>query len=128
MADLASETERNARLKAALASLSAPMSEAASTMTAAQIKAASQLKVVDLQEKQFALTQEVEKAELSIKHLQTKLKEDQESLKNVGHSIDQERNSGKAVWETVGIQTVTYRDPFHTGLSKRTPTGGFFTS
>ena len=44
-------------------------------------------------------------------------------MKKVQEEIDVERSSGKAVWETVGIGTVPYRDPFHTGLSKRTPTG-----
>ena len=46
-----------------------------------------------------------------------------QEMKQVQEEIDKERSSGKAVWETVGIQTVSYRDPFHTGLSKRTPTG-----
>ena len=33
---------------------------------------------------------------------------------------------GQAPWETTGFGTCEYRDPFPTGLSKRTPTGGYF--
>ena len=81
-----------------------------------------------MQEKELGLKQETEKEELMVKQLQATIKEKQNALKKVQTEIDKERSSGKSVWETVGISTVSYRDPFHTGLSKRTPTGGYFTS
>ena len=86
------------------------------------------LKIIDMQEKEFELQQKVAKREMEIAHLQGEIKENTGALKQVQEEIEKERSSGKAVWEIVGISTVTYRDPFHTGLSKRTPTGGFFTS
>ena len=76
-----------------------------------------------MQEKELSLKQKVEQQELTIKQVQQTVKENQQALKAVQAEIDKERSSGKSVWETVGISTVPYRDPFHTGLSKRTPTG-----
>ena len=118
-----SEMERNAALKATLSKLKTPAEEAVATQSEAQKKAVSALKIIDMQEKELAYNQKIQDAELKIKHLQAEIKEDQTAMKQVQEEIDKERSSGKAVWETVGIQTVPYRDPFHTGLSKRTPTG-----
>jgi hypothetical protein len=69
------------------------------------------------------LSQKIKRAELAKKQLDDEIKETTESLNKTNGDIDKERSSGKAVWEMVGIKTVAYRDPFHTGLSKRTPTG-----
>ena len=66
--------------------------------------------------------------ELAIKQLQQELMEDREDMRQVQHKIEDARNIGKSSWEITGINTIPYRDPFHTGLSKRTPTGGYFTS
>ena len=77
---------------------------------------------------QAGFKQSIAMKELEIKHLQGEIKEATTQLKQVQGEIDEERNAGKAVWETVGISTVLYRDPYHTGVSKRTPTGGYFTS
>ena len=120
---LKEETERNAALKATLASLLAPTAEEVVVESESQKKAASAMKVIDMQEKELEISQKVARAETMIKHLQAEIKEDTNALKTVQSEIDKEKSKGKAVWETVGISTVTYRDPFHTGLSKRTPTG-----
>ena len=120
---LAAEMERNAALKATLAKLNAPAPTEVVEQTETQKKAASALRVIDMTESELKLKQAIEQGELQMKQLEQVLKEKKQDLKAVQTEIDKERSSGKAVWETVGISTVTYRDPFHTGLSKRTPTG-----
>lgn len=120
---LRAEEDRNAALKATLASLGKPTVVAEVTQSESQKKAVSALKVIDLQEKEMGLMQKVQRAEKQIEHLRSEIKEDKTDLKLTQEDIDKERSSGKAVWEIVGIGTVPYRDPFHTGLSKRTPTG-----
>ena len=127
-AQLEEELSRNAALKATLAKLKQPADAEEVTETETQKKARVAFKIIDLQEKELHLKQASEKEELMVKQLNATIKEKQNALKKVQTEIDQERSSGKAVWETVGISTVSYRDPFHTGLSKRTPTGGYFTS
>jgi hypothetical protein len=127
-AQLEEELSRNAALKATLAKLKQPADAEEVTETETQKKARVAFKIIDLQEKELKLKQDTEKEELMVKQLNATIKEKQNALKKVQTEIDQERSSGKAVWETVGISTVSYRDPFHTGLSKRTPTGGYFTS
>lgn len=122
------ELARNAALKATLSKLAMPKDEEAVVESEAQKKAKVAMRVIDLQETEIGLKQAVEHEELQVKQLQQTIKEKQTKLKTVQGDIDKERNAGKAVWETVGISTVSYRDPFHTGLSKRTPTGGYFTS
>ena len=122
------ELARNAALKATLSKLAMPKDEEAVVESEAQKKAKVAMRVIDLQETEIGLKQAVDHEELQVKQLQQTIKEKQTKLKTVQGDIDKERNAGKAVWETVGISTVSYRDPFHTGLSKRTPTGGYFTS
>ena len=122
------ELARNAALRATLSKLAMPKDEEAVVESEAQKKAKVAMRVIDLQETVIGLKQAVEHEELQVKQLQQTIKEKQTKLKTVQGDIDKERNAGKAVWETVGISTVSYRDPFHTGLSKRTPTGGYFTS
>lgn len=114
------ELAKNDALKATLMKLKSaePAPVAASTK-----KAEGMLKIVDLQEAAFKTTQTIDHMEMEKKHLEMKIKEEQAKLKATELEIDKVRSSGKAVWETVGIQTVPYNDPFHTGLSKRTPTG-----
>ena len=122
-AQLAEEQARNESLRATLSKLKAPVEAEVVTQSESQIKAASKLKIIDMQETEHALLQQIEKRDMLIKHLQAEIKESTDELKTVQTEIEKERSSGKAVWETVGISTVSYRDPFHTGLSKRTPTG-----
>mmetsp|Transcript_1983 Transcript_1983/g.3151 ORF Transcript_1983/g.3151 Transcript_1983/m.3151 type:complete len:132 (-) Transcript_1983:246-641(-) len=128
-AELAAEQERYARLKAELAALQgASMSEPVPDVPKSNEKAAAKLLVIQLSEKKTELEQKLERKELQVKHLNAQMKEDQEDLRSLNEKIDAARNSGLAVWETVGRSTHPYSDPFHTGLSKRTPNGGFFTS
>lgn len=117
------EMARNAALRATLSKLKAPAEEAVVEMSAAQIKAVSALKVIDMQETEMGMLQKIKEKEMRIKHLQEEIKAEDGALKQCQGEIEKERSSGKAVWEMVGISTVSYRDPFHTGLSKRTPTG-----
>lgn len=113
----------NAQLKATLASLKAPKAETYVEPSEAQKKAVIAGKIIDMQEEEMKQKQKIDRAELKVKQLQEEIKEDKSKQKKIQEDIEKERASGKCVWETVGIQTVTYRDPFHTGLSKRTPTG-----
>ena len=114
---------RNAALKATISKLKAPADAMETGPTETQKKAATALKIIDMTEAELNLKQSIEQEELQVQQLQATIKEKNQALKKVQTDIDKERSSGKAVWETVGISTVSYRDPFHTGLSKRTPTG-----
>lgn len=92
-------------------------------MTEVQLKAQSKLRVIELSKKELELKQSIEQMELTVRQTQAMIKEKQQDLKAIQADMDKERSSGMAVWETVGITTQSYRDPFHTGLSKRTPNG-----
>ena len=127
-AKIEEETMRSESLKATLAMLKKGEAVVEEEETPAQTKAKMAMKIIDLQEKQFKLEQSMAKKEMDKKHLDMMLKEEDNELKKVNELIEEERSKGKAVWETVGIKTIPYRDPFHTGLMKRMPTGGFFTS
>ena len=124
MAELAYEKERNAMLKATLSGMMASEKAAApSPVPASVINANKNLAVINLQEQEATLKHKIEQKELAVQHLLAAIKEDKEDQKKVVGEMDAIRNSGKAVWETVGWATHAYHDPFHTGLSKRTPTG-----
>ena len=56
------------------------------------------------------------------------LHEDHEEMRRLQKKMDAARNIGKAVWESTGFGVIPYADPFPTGIDKRTPTGGFFSS
>ena len=121
------EMSRNAALKVTLQKLKAPAAVAETGQTETQKKAATALKIIDMSEEELNLKQAIDTEELQVQQLQATIKEKNQALKKVQTDIDKERSSGKSVWETVGISTVSYRDPFHTGLSKRTPTGALAT-
>lgn len=118
--DLAKLQAKNEALKATLKALTAPPAAPVAESTK---KAESKLKIIALQEKTFAEQQEIERLELEAKQLLARAKEHSRKKKDIEKEIDVVRNADKPVWETVGMQTITYRDPFHTGVSKRTPTG-----
>ena len=119
-ADLAKLQAKNEALRATLMALKAPPAAPVAESTK---KAESKLKIIALQEKTFAEQQEIERLELEAKQLLARAKEHSRKKKDIEKEIDVVRNADKPVWETVGMQTITYRDPFHTGVSKRTPTG-----
>lgn len=121
-AELAKEKERNEVLRATLSTINSPVLPTAQT-GAAHSKAQKKIEMLAMQAKEEELKQKVERKELAVQHLLQQMKEDKEDLKKLSEEMDAVRNSGKAVWETVGFSTHPYHDPFHTGLSKRTPTG-----
>ena len=124
MVDLASEQQRNEALKATLAGLkSSAGASKAPVQSDAQKKAAMKMKIIDKEKDVFQLKQKIEKNNLQAAHLAQETKNLQSKLRDVQTEIDQMRSEGVPVWESVGINTVPYKDPFHTGLSKRTPTG-----
>eukprot|EP00966_Prymnesium_polylepis_P113299 2620022-Prymnesium_polylepis.1 len=120
-AELAKEMARNEALRAKLTELKP--AAATSVGSGAAVKAQKKMEVLGMQKNEEGLKQKIEKKELQVQHLLHQMKEDKEDLKKLNEEMDAVRNSGKAVWETVGFLTHPYHDPFHTGLSKRTPTG-----
>ena len=126
MADLTAAQAKNAELKAQLATLKGGASEPAASSKSAATK--GKLAAIDLMKDELSLQQKIEQKELMMKQLHSELSESKADLQAVRANIDAARNSGQAVWESIGPETISYRDPFHTGLSKRTPTGGYFTS
>ena len=139
MAELAAEVERNKELKATLASLNgtaAVDSKAASTQAQLQINevrtAAPRARAhavptcrrtAQLKRKELAISQSIAKKDLQIKNLEAEQKNNKEDLARVRMQIDEIKNAGKPPWDQVGYGCIPYRDPFHTGLPKRTPTG-----
>lgn len=114
---------KNEALKATLATLKQESAPPAPVASEAQKKADQKLKIIAIEKKCFEETQKIERLETEAKHIAEQLKSSRSRLKEFEKEVDVIRNSNAAVWETVGRQTITYLDPFHTGLSKRTPTG-----
>ena len=71
---------------------------------------------------------EIERKELLVEHTKQELHDDHEEMRRLQKKMDAARNIGKAVWESTGFGVIPYADPFPTGIDKRTPTGGFFSS
>ena len=84
------------------------------------------LRAIELMKTELALKQSMESKELQVKRLQEEIHAEQMEDRAIKAAIQEARNVGQPVWETTGFGTCTYRDPFPTGLSKRTPTGGYF--
>eukprot|EP00325_Prymnesiales_sp_UTEX-LB-985_P033281 CAMPEP_0174718960 /NCGR_PEP_ID=MMETSP1094-20130205/30448_1 /TAXON_ID=156173 /ORGANISM="Chrysochromulina brevifilum, Strain UTEX LB 985" /LENGTH=129 /DNA_ID=CAMNT_0015919187 /DNA_START=33 /DNA_END=422 /DNA_ORIENTATION=- len=127
-AELEDAKARNAALKATLSALQSRSGTAAPEKTEAQKKADLKLALIEKEAGVFQLQQEIEKQKMQGAHIAASTAALEAKLKEKQAEIDQQRNSGQASWEATGIKTVPYKDPFHTGLSKRTPTGGYFTS
>ena len=121
---------KNAALKATIASLkgSDAGAPAAASESEVQKKAKIKMEMIANQEVIFRMQQTIDTLEMEAKHKMEEAKDLRAKMKTVEADVDALRNSGAAVWESTGISTITYRDPFHTGVSKRTPTGGYFTS
>jgi hypothetical protein len=117
------EIARNEALKATLAGLKAPKAAAAAPVSEAQKKAAHKMQIIEKEGVAFKLQQEIDRIELEVKHKLAEAKELKQKLKSVSTDIAEMKNAGAAVWESTGYATVSYKDPFHTGLPKRTPTG-----
>lgn len=81
------------------------------------------LRAIELMKNELALKQTVEAKELQCKRLQEEIRAHKMDMRKVHEDIQEARNVGQAPWETTGFGTIDYRDPFPTGLSKRTPTG-----
>ena len=115
---------KNESLKAALKALQPESAESAAiSMTEAQRKAQVKLDIIEKEKKSFELGQAIEKLELQAQHLLAEAKNKKSQKKDLDRDIDETRNAGKPIWESTGRSTISYMDPYHTGLSKRTPTG-----
>ena len=89
-----------------------------SAQKAAQKAAAKEKEALQLQLK-------IEENNMKAEALAQETKKLQSEMRAIQGEIDTMRNDGVPAWEQVGISTVPYRDPFHTGASKRTPTGAW---
>ena len=83
------------------------------------------LRAIELMKTELALKQSMESKELMVKRLQEEIHAEQMEDRAIKAAIHEARTSASGL-ETTGYGTITYRDPFPTGLPKRTPTGGFF--
>jgi Skp family chaperone for outer membrane proteins len=119
------EKQRHEQLSATLKSLGGHVSE---PVKPASKELEGKLSKIELSKTALELKQNMDRNELTIKQLQEQLHADGEQMKKVRKQMETFNRSGQPAWETTGAGTVPYRDPFHTGLSKRTPTGGYFTS
>ena len=82
----------------------------------------------ELMKGELELKQMMEQKELTVKRLQEEIKAHKLEMRAVGEAIQEAKSVGQPPWEVTGYKTVPYKDSFHTGLMKRTPTGGYFTS
>lgn len=89
-----------------------------SAQKSAQKAAAKEKEALQLQLK-------IEENNMKAEALAQETKKLQSEMRAIQGDIDTMRNDGVPAWEQVGISTVPYRDPFHTGASKRTPTGAW---
>ena len=86
------------------------------------------LRAIELMKTELALKQSMEMKELQVKRLQEEIHAQQMEDRTVKAAIQEARNVGQAPWETTGFGTCSYSDRFPTGISKRTPGGGYFAS
>ncbi|KAJ1622728.1 hypothetical protein T492DRAFT_1060320 [Pavlovales sp. CCMP2436] len=78
--------------------------------------------------KQIALLDAIKTKQDKIAALEDEIRTDKVHMTRV-HGLDAEESyNSKPLWETTGVSVLPYRDSSMTGLSKRTPTGGFFAS
>ena len=115
---------KNIALRHRLASLTGETSEAPKDKV--NLETEGKLKAIELMKTELALKQSMEMKELQVRRLQEEIHAQQMEDRTVKAAIQEARNVGQAPWETTGFGTCEYRDPFPTGLSKRTPTGGYF--
>ena len=88
----------------------------------------AKLRAIELMKGELQLKQTIEQKELQVKRLQEEIKAHKLEMRAVGEAIQEAKSVGQPPWEVTGYKTVPYKDSFHTGLMKRTPTGGYFTS
>jgi hypothetical protein len=78
--------------------------------------------------KQISLLETVKAKQDTIAQLEDEIRTHKVHIQRV-HDLDaEEKYNSKPSWDTTGYSVLPYRDPHPTGLSKRTPTGGFFSS
>ena len=122
---VAEELQKNEQLRAALQSMGGATSPQVARPSP---ELEGKLKAIALSKEHLELKQRIERGELQIKQLQEQVESDRVQMKKVQKQMDEYSRAGDPVWEKTGFGTIAYTDPFHTGLSKRTPTGGYFTS
>ena len=89
-------------------------------------------KVVDradfYKSKQIELLESIKSKEDRIAELQDEIRTHKVHMMRVRDLDAEDKFNSKPSWETTGYNVLPYRDPQMTGLSKRTPSGGFFSS
>lgn len=76
--------------------------------------------------KQIELLQAVHDKQEKIAQLEDEIRTHKVHMQRVRDLDAEEKYNSKPSWETTGFSVLPYRDPHPTGLSKRTPSGGFF--
>ena len=92
------------------------------------VETEGKLRAIELMKGELELKQMMEQKELTVKRLQEEIKAHKLEMRAVGEAVQEAKSVGQPPWEVTGYKTVPYKDSFHTGLMKRTPTGGYFTS
>lgn len=78
--------------------------------------------------KQIDLLDSINDKQKKIAQLEDEIRTHKVHMQRVHDLSAEEDYISKPAWETTGVSVLPYRDPDHTGLSKRTPSGGFFSS
>ncbi|KAG8464920.1 hypothetical protein KFE25_012283 [Diacronema lutheri] len=76
--------------------------------------------------KQIELLETIKHKQDTIAQLEDEIRTHKVHMQRVHDLHSEETYNSKPSWDTTGISVLPYRDPHPTGLSKRTPTGGFF--
>ena len=85
----------NSSLKATLSSLKASGGPVSDAVPESAAKAATAMRIIALQEKEFELKQKLEQQELANKQILQTIKEDKMALKKITTEIEKEKSSGK---------------------------------
>lgn len=78
--------------------------------------------------KQISLLTTIKDKEDNIAQLEDEIRTHKVHIQRIRDLDAEEKYNAKRPWDTTGYSVLPYRDPHPTGLSKRTPTGGFFSS
>lgn len=76
--------------------------------------------------KKVALLESIKAKHDQIAQLEDEIRTQKVQMQRIRDVDEGEKYNAKPSWETTGYSVIPYRDPHPTGLSKRTPTGGFF--
>ena len=91
-------------------------------------KQSGKMRAIELQHNLLKLQQKMERQDQQMRRLAEEQSAARTEIRKVQKDIEDALHQDKASWEQIGFGTIAYKDGFPTGLNKRTPTGGHFTS